>query len=38
MTHTYGYNDTHGDLRNIGDAKGSIGGQIKPSIAVNTTK
>jgi hypothetical protein len=31
MTHTYGYNDTQGDLR---EAKG----QFKPNIPVNATK
>jgi hypothetical protein len=37
MTHTYGYNDTHGDLRVGGETKG-IGGAFKPNIPVSATK
>ena len=38
MTHTYGYNDTHGELRVGGEMKLGGGGQFKPNVPVNTTK
>ena len=37
VTHSYGYNDTHGDLR-VGADNRSSGGNFRPNLPVSTNK